>query len=72
MFDARAFASWPLILLGATVFGGLFAVLGLLVEVVFGGAATATRAVLGLGGGAFLGYLAVAAALRYEDRDRAA
>jgi hypothetical protein len=69
MFDARAFQSWPLVLAGAVVFASLFAGLGLMTEVVFDGRAHLTRATVGLGGGAFLGYLAIALVIRRENAE---
>lgn len=60
MFDERAFRTWPHILLGAMAFAGLFVMLALMIELVFEGRFYLSRTVTGLGGGAFVGYVATA------------
>lgn len=60
MFDGRAFRTWPHILLGAMLFAGLFALLACMTERVFVGRFYVSRAVVGLGAGAFIGYVATA------------
>ncbi len=60
MFDGRAFCTWPHILLGAVAFAGLFALLALMIELVFEGRLYVSRTVTGLGLGAFVGYVATA------------
>ena len=60
MFDGRAFRTWPHILLGATVFAGLFMILALMTELVFEGRFALSRTVTGLGIGAFIGYVGTA------------
>lgn len=64
MFDDHAFKSWPLIIGGALLFGGLFGVVALLSEVVFEGALRLTSSVVGLSLAAFIGYLGTAFILR--------
>lgn len=60
MFDRRAFSDAPRIVLGAIVFGGTFALLSLLADLVTeGGERRETRALL-FGALAFVGYLAIA------------
>ncbi|MEX0599884.1 MAG: hypothetical protein WD021_08365 [Rhodothermales bacterium] len=70
MFTSRAFASWPLIILGALVFATLFGTAtfmgdALLVESLV----RPGRAVVGLGLAAFAGYIGVALLIRFETRD---
>ncbi|NBC17157.1 MAG: ABC transporter permease [Bacteroidetes bacterium] len=60
MFDDQAFQSWPAILAGAALFGGLFALVALLAEVVYGEPFRVTPAVIGLSTAAFVGYIGVA------------
>ena len=67
MFDNHAFHSWPIILVGATVFAGLFALLALMTEVLFEGVAEVTPAVVGFGVVAFAGYVGTALILRRDD-----
>lgn len=67
MFDDHAFQSWPLIVGGALLFGGLFGVVALLSEVVFEGAPRLTANVVGLSLAAFIGYLGTAFILRQDS-----
>lgn len=60
MFDGRAFRSWPHILIGAVAFAGLFMTLVMMGELVFHGRFYVTRSAAGVGGGAFVGYVATA------------
>ncbi|NBB72162.1 MAG: ABC transporter permease [Bacteroidetes bacterium] len=60
MFDGRAFRTWPLILVGAVSFAGLFMTLAMMGELVFEGRFYMSRAAVGIGAGAFLGYVATA------------
>jgi uncharacterized membrane protein len=66
MFDRSAFRTWPLVFAGATVFAILFVVLMLLVEQVLGDGAAYTRAVVGIGGAAFVGYVGTAWIIRLD------
>lgn len=68
MFDDQAFQSWPIILVGAALFAGLFALLALLTEVIFEGAPEVTGSVVGFGGAAFLGYVGTAVLARRYPR----
>jgi len=67
MFDDQAFQSWPIILAGAALFGGLFGLVGLLAEVVYGESFQLTPAVFGLSAAAFVGYIGVALYHRSTD-----
>ena len=69
MFDQDAFHSWPLVVAGAILFAALFVLLALMAEFVFEETFRLTWRVIGLGAGAFGGYLGVAWILR---RDAAA
>lgn len=60
MFDGRAFRSWPHIFVGAAIFAGLFMTLVMMSELVFDGRFYLSRAVTGIGMGAFLGYIGTA------------
>lgn len=71
MFDEQAFHSWPYVFAGAVLFALLFVVAGLMIELVFDGAFRVTRSVVGLGAGAFVGYVAVASILRRMPSDGA-
>ena len=64
MFGDQAFHSWPVILVGATAFSGLFALLALMTELLFEGALLVTPAVVGFGVAAFAGYVGMAFLLR--------
>lgn len=66
MFETRAFASWPIILLGAVCFAALFAGLGLVTEFFFDGHFHLTKHVVGLSLFAFVGYILVAHILRQQ------
>ena len=68
MFDDHAFATWPLILGGATLFAALFALLALMTELLFEGAFKVTPEVVGFGVTAFIGYVGTAVILRYGSR----
>lgn len=60
MFDGRAFRTWLHILVGAVAFAGLFMTVVMMSELVFSGRFQMTRAVAGIGTGAFIGYVATA------------
>lgn len=66
MFDRRAFQTWPQILVGAALFAGLFMVIMLMAEVVLGSSFRSSRAVTGIGVGAFIGYVATAWIVRSD------
>ena len=68
MFDGRAFRTWPLILVGAASFAGLFMTLVMMGELVFEGRFYVSRAAVGIGAGAFLGYVATAWLVRPASR----
>ena len=70
MFDSDAFSSWIYIVVGAGVFATLFGVMTAMGEALFDGYFGPTRASLALAAGAFLGYVAVAMLVRYEDGRR--
>lgn len=67
MFGARAFASWPIIFLGAVCFAVLFASVGMMTEYVFDGEFHVTKHVIGLSLFAFVGYVLVAYQVRIEQ-----
>ena len=69
MFGRQAFDSWLFVVFSAACFGLLFGVAALMGEALFDGNVRLTRAVVGLGIGAFLGYLGVAFLVR-RDRER--
>ncbi len=69
MFDGSAFRTWPLVFAGATIFAIAFIVLMLLFEHVAGDGAHLTRAVLGIGGAAFIGYIGTAWIIRLDLSD---
>ncbi len=69
MFDDQAFATWPLILGGATLFALLFTLLALMTELLFEGAFRVTPSVVGFGVTAFIGYVGTAAILRRSPHD---
>lgn len=69
MFDSSAFRTWPLVFAGATIFAIAFIVLMLLVEHVLGEGAQPTRAVVGIGGAAFVGYIGTAWIIRLDLPD---
>lgn len=66
MFSEKVFHSWPAILLGACGFAVLFTVAALLGEMLFDGTLRVTRGVVGIGLGAFVGYVVVALLLWRE------
>lgn len=66
MFDAHPFRSWPLVLAGATLFAGLFGLVALAEEVLFGGVARMTPQVWTFGATAFVGFLLAAAVVRHR------
>jgi hypothetical protein len=67
MFDDQAFQSWPAILAGAVLFGGLFGLVALLAEVVYGEPFRITPIVVILSAAAFVGYIGVALYHRHAD-----
>ncbi|MFQ5569639.1 MAG: hypothetical protein ACE5G0_08180 [Rhodothermales bacterium] len=67
MFDDQAFYSWPLILVGALLFAGLFSGLALMTEFLFEGMFRLTPGVVGFGTAAFLGYVGAAVLLRHRS-----
>lgn len=69
MFDGSAFRTWPLVFAGATIFAIAFVVLMLLFEHVAGDGAHPTRAVVGIGGAAFIGYIGTAWIIRLDLPD---
>ncbi len=62
-----AFHSWPVVLLGAVLFAGLFALMAMLSDLLFDGVLRVTPRVLSFGALAFVGYLGVSALIRYQD-----
>ena len=64
MFDDQAFQSWPAIMAGALLFAGLFALLALMMELLFEGAFRVTSTVVGFGVAAFFGYIGTVMILR--------
>ena len=68
MFDSRAFRSWPHILLGGLGFGGLFALVLMLVDALFEGGLHLTRRAVVFGAGAFAGYVGMALLVRHRTR----
>lgn len=69
MFGRRAFESWLFIVVTAFCFGLLFGLAALMGESLFDGRVRLTRAVVAIGVGAAMGYLAVAFLVR-NDRER--
>ncbi len=69
MFDRRAFHTWPQILVGATLFAGLFMLIMLMAEQVLDGRFRSSRVVTGIGAGAFIGYVATAWLVRSAPSD---
>ena len=67
MFNLRAFQSWPLIIIGAATISTLFMVIMLMAEQMFEGRMRMTRAVVGIGVAAFLGYVATALLVRRQQ-----
>ena len=67
MFDEQAFLTWPLILVGAALFAGMFMLLALMAELLLDGAFRMTPGVVGFGVAAFIGYVGTAVILR-QDR----
>lgn len=66
MFDGQVFQSWYHIVLGALCFAILFGATVAMGEALFDGSFGVSRAVVGLGGGAFVGYIGVALLVRHE------
>lgn len=64
MFGEEAFRTWPVVMAGALCFAALFALVALLVEVLFEGHFRVTRTVVGFGVAAFVGYVGTALLLR--------
>jgi len=64
MFDERAFQTWPMVVLGAGVFGLLFAFVMMMGDLVFGDPFEVTREVVFFGLAASAGYMAVATFIR--------
>lgn len=64
MFDARAFASWPLMLAGAAVFALLFTIASVLIELLLEGRLRFTDEAMGFGAAAFGSYLLMALLVR--------
>ena len=67
MFDERAFQTWPLVILGGLCFGGLFAVLSMMTDLLFDGTFAMSRSAMSFGIVAFIGYLAVSLLIRRSD-----
>ncbi len=66
MFDDQAFQSWPAIVAGALLFASLFALLALMVELIFEGAFRVTPTVVGFALAAFFGYIGTVMILRHD------
>ena len=66
MFTERAFTTWPLVLVGATIFALLFGLVAMMADGLFDGVLRLNRSVLAFGSLAFAGYVLVAAMLRSE------
>ena len=67
MFGDQAFHTWPIILVGAVLFAALFALLAMMMELVFGGEFQMTPGVAGFGVMAFLGYVGTAVILKRSN-----
>lgn len=68
MFGRSAFHSWIHIVIGACVFALMFGFMVASGEALFDGYVQPSRASVGLGAGAFLGYIAVAVLVRRDAR----
>lgn len=66
MFGRQAFDSWLFIVFSAACFGLLFGVAALMGESLFGGSVRMTPAAIGIGFGAFVGYICVAFLVRKD------
>lgn len=66
MFDAHPFHAWPLVLAGASLFAGLFGLLAVVEEALFGGVARMTPQVWWFAATAFVGFLLAAAVVRHR------
>ncbi len=69
MFSNRAFSSYLLIVLGATVFGALFTTLSLLSNALFDETASSTMQSASFGITAFVGYCIVALLVRQRPEE---
>ena len=68
MFGQQAFESWLFIVFSALCFGLLFGLAALMGEALFDGNVKLTRAVVGIGVGAFTGYICVAFLVRRDEK----
>jgi hypothetical protein len=66
MFDGRAFRSWLLVLVGATLFALTFLLILLMGEHVVGTGARLSRATIAVTAAAFIGYIGTAYILRLD------
>lgn len=67
MFDGSAFRTWPHIIIGASVFAFLFAVMVTMGEALLIGQVKTSLVAYAMGAGAFCGYVSVAALVRREE-----
>lgn len=70
MFSNRAFESWPLVVIGALLFGSLFTLVAMMTDLVFHGAFRPSSSAVALGLSAFVGYVGVATILRREEKHK--
>lgn len=70
MFSNRAFESWPLVVVGALLFGSLFMLVAMMADLVFYGVFRPSSGAIALGLSAFVGYIGVATALRHEEEQQ--
>ncbi len=66
MFGNLAFSSWPLIIVGASIFAGMFMLVMLMANMVLEEMLRPSTDIAGLGLVAFIGYVAVAVYLRHQ------
>lgn len=64
--DRRTFSSWPLLVLIATAFSGLFGLAAMMIDVLFDGSATFTRGTAALMFAAFVGFMVVVGIVRRD------
>lgn len=69
MFNERAFRTWAHVVVGATVFAGLFLVIMTLAQQVVGEGVRVSRATLAVSVAAFAGYVGTAWIIRSESPD---
>ena len=68
MFGGRAFHSWSNVVVGAGAFALMFGLMVAMGEALFDGYIQPSRVSVGIGAGAFFGYLGVAALVRRDTR----